>query len=144
MKLTLQQYRESKFEELFFAVLTREVSWEEVKNIRFYPLDCPEGISATDVLEKTSDHPAKFSEIEAWEITFVTVLLKHGDFYIEIPTNAQLPPEYEIKCLIPFKRYCNKEEYSFEQDKKGKPYLKLEGEDPFEKFIKDYDEGKFD
>ena len=158
--MTLQEYQEARHEDLFLAVVSRVLSWEEVKNVCLYIPDYPNGIIATDVLkisveqallennEPVTEENVKNIEEEVkrtitthLEECHETILLKYGNIYIDISQMAEFDPEYEIKCLVPLAEYYSKEDYSFDEGEDG-PYLSIDME-PFEEFVKDYSEGKF-
>jgi len=75
------------------------------------------------------------------EETNYVILLKTKEGYVDLSKMENLESEYKVACLIPFKKYYGKNDYSFKEDENG-PYLEIDME-PFKKFVKDYEEGKF-
>lgn len=159
--MTLKELREARHEDFFLAVVSRELSWEEAENECLFTEEYPNGICVKDVLricveealsdvhEQITEEKIKSIETDIKQTTtshleecFNTILLKNGEHYIDVSVMEELNSEYKIKCLVSLDRYYNQGEYSFEEDEEGSTYLNLDL-DPFDKFIKDYQEGKF-
>ena len=67
-------------------------------------------------------------------------MVKHENGYIDLSQMQELDTAYKIVCQIPLSQYYGEGDYSFEEDEDG-PYLSIDME-PFEVFVKDYEEGK--
>lgn len=48
---TLEEYRQSKHEDFFLAIIVREISWEEATDVVMYLPEYPNGITVTKALE---------------------------------------------------------------------------------------------
>lgn len=158
--MTLEEYRNSRYEDLFLAVIKKEIDWNNAERVFVTVEDFPNPITISDLLkivvreaiiengETLTQENQKRIEEEAKQIIgnklgeiYFVILLNKDNRYIELGRMIPLEPEYQIICQIPFKAYYKKEEYSFEEDEDG-PYLSIDMK-PFEKFVKDYQEGSF-
>lgn len=158
--MTLEELRSVKYEDLFFAVVTSVLDWEEAKYVNIYLPEYPNGITAEEALNMsiqevlcednkpfTEESRRQLEERIKKEInthitkTFETIVLKDADSYIDLTDMTEIEAsQYEI-FLYPIRGYYKEEDYSFEENSEGKPYLEIDLE-PFKKFVKDYKEGK--
>lgn len=158
--MTLKDYRQTKHEDLFLAIIVKEIRWEDAADIVIYLPEYPNGITvakalALSVKEALAEHNEPVTEenkkrveedvkktistqLESWA---PVILLKHGEGYIDLSEMKELGAEYEIKLLIPLGDYYEKNEYSFEQDEEG-PYLDIDAT-PFNSFVEDYESGMY-
>jgi len=159
--MTLKELRKARHEDIFLAVISRQLSWEESENLVMRTEEYPYGIRVSEALKicieeallesqkplteeniKSLEEEIKQTITSHLEESFNTILLKKDEYYIDLSIMTELDSKYKIKCLVEFNQYYSKGEYSFEEDEGGSPYLDLELE-PFQKFWKDYEEGKF-
>lgn len=159
-KMTLAEYKNSRYEDLFLAVIKKEIDWENADKIILDIPDIPFVFTAHDALrtavrdalvennQKPTEENMRSIEEEVkqtigtnLEETNPVILLKTEEGYIDLSVMKKLESEYKVVCLIPFKKYYGENDYSFNEDEDG-PYLEIDME-PFEKFFKDYEEGKF-
>lgn len=159
--MTLKELRNVKHENLFFAVVSRVLSWEEAKGVYIYLPGYPDGITAEEALnisiqEALSEDkkPVTKESIKRLEEkikkkinsnlveTFETIVwLKDKECYIDLTDMTEIEAaKYEIS-LYPIGEYYKEDDYSFEEDAEGKTYLNMDLE-PFNKFVKNYKEGK--
>ena len=157
--MTLTEYKNSRYEDLFLAVLKKEIDWENADKIILNIPDIPFDFTALDALknavrealvennEHLTEENQKRIEEEVkqtigtnLEETNPVILLKTEEGYIDLSVMRKLDSEYKVICLIPFKEYYGEDDYSFNEDENG-PYLEIDME-PFEKFAKDFEEGK--
>ena len=160
--MTLEELRSVKHEDLFFAVVSRVLSWEEAKGVYIYLPEYPNGITAEEALNISIQEalaedkkPVTKESIKRLEEkikkkitsnlveTFKTIVwLKDKECHIDLTDMTDIEAaKYEIS-LYPIREYYKEDAYSFEEDEEGKPYLQIDLE-PFEKFVKDYKKGKF-
>lgn len=159
--MTMQDYRDARYEEFFLALVIRELDWEEAKDVVLNVPDYPDGITAIDALkisveqalienneEPTEENKKRIEEdvkksitthLERWEYV---ILLKHGEQYIDLSEMNEMDSRYKIRVIVPFKEYYSEDDYCFEEDEEG-PYLSIEM-DGFNKFVEDCEAGKFD
>lgn len=159
--MTLEDYRKAKHEDFFLAVIAKTINWDAASEVIAYLPEYPKGIAVTKLLEiaveqalaennepVTAENKKRVEEevkqlistqLESWA---PVILLKRGDGYIDISEMIKLTPEYEIRCLVPFKEYYNEDDYSFEEDEDGNPYLEIDSYH-FNNFVDDYESGKF-
>jgi len=159
--MTLEEYRKAKHEDFFLAIIAKTISWEAAHEVVVFLPEYPNGITVAKLLEiaveealeehnepVTEENKKRIEEevkslistqVESWD---PVILLKQGEGYIDISEMVELAPEYEIRCLIPFKEYYDEDEYSFEEDEDGEIYLAI---DPgcFNDFVDDYEDGRF-
>lgn len=158
---TLEEYRQSKHEDFFLAIIVREISWEEATDVVIYLPEYPNGVTVAKALELSvkealaeSDEPVTeeninrvkedvkktiSTQLESWA---PVILLKHEEGYIDLSEMKELGEEYEIKCIIPLADYYEETEYSFEENEDG-IYLDIDN-DPFISFVEDYVNGMYD
>ena len=159
--MKLEDYRKAKHEDFFLAVIAKTISWDAAREVVVYLPEYPKGITVTRLLEiaveqalaennepvteenkKHVEEEVKqliSTQLESWA---PVILLKRGEGYIDISEMIALAPEYEIRCLVPFKEYYNENDYSFEEDEDGEPYLEIDS-GHFNDFVDDYERGKF-
>lgn len=159
--MTLKELRNVKHKNLFFAVVSRVLSWEEAKGVYIYLPGYPDGITAEEALNisiqealsednkpVTEENRKKLAERIKQKInsniteSFETiVLLKDEESYIDLTDMTEVDTaKYDI-FLYPIEGYYKEDDYSFEEDAEGKTYLNMDL-GPFYKFVKDYKEGK--
>lgn len=157
---TLEEYRQSKHEDFFLAIIVREISWEEATDVVIYLPEYPNGITVTKALElsvkealaesnepvteenkKRVEEEVKKTISTQLESSAPVILLKHEEGYIDLSEMKELGEEYDIKCLVPLGDYYEKAEYSFEEDDEG-IYLDIDT-DPFDAFVEDYENGMY-
>lgn len=158
--MTLAEYKNSRYEDLFLAVIKKEIDWENADKVILDIPDIPFDFTALDALENavrealienneplTEENQKRIEEEVKQTIgthleeTNPVILLKTEEGYIDLSVMKNLEPEYKVVCLIPFKEYYGENDYSFNEDEDG-PYFEIDT-DPLEKFFSDYEEGKF-
>ena len=158
--MTLAEYKNSRYEDLFLAVIKKEIDWENADKVILDIPDIPFDFTALDALknavrealiennEPLTEENQKRIEEEVkqtigthLEETNPVILLKTEEGYIDLSVMKNLEPKYKVVCLIPFKEYYGKNDYSFNEDEDGQ-YFEIDT-DPLEKFFSDYEEGKF-
>lgn len=158
--MTLHEYRMLRYEDFSLGIVKREMDWKDAENVRLTLPNFPSELTALDLLKiavdealiennepLTEENRKKIEEevkqtitpnLEEWR---PVILVKHENGYIDLSEMGELAPAYKVICEIPFSRYYNENDYSFEEDEDG-PYLSIDME-PFNAFVKDYEEGKF-
>lgn len=158
--MTLNDYRMLRYEDFFLAIIKREMNWEDAEHVYLTIPDYPAEITAVELLriavdealiennEPLTDENRKRIEddvkqtitpnLEEW---YPVILVKKDTVYIDLSQMQELESEYKIICQIPLSEYYKECDYSFEEDEDG-PYLDIDME-PFNVFVKDYEEGKF-
>ena len=158
--MTLAEYKNSRYEDLFLAVIKKAIDWENADKVILDIPDIPFDFTALDALknavrealienneplteenQKRIEEEVKHTIGTHLEETNPVILLKTDEGYIDLSVMKNLEPEYKVVCLIPFKEYYGENDYSFNEDEDG-PYFEIDT-DPLEKFFSDYEEGKF-
>lgn len=158
--MTLNEYRMLRYEDFSLAIIKREMNWDDAAHVWLTIPNHPFQITALDLLKMavdeaimenneplTEENRKKIEEevkqtitpnLEEW---YPVILVKHEDGYLDLSQMGNLENCYKIVCQVPFSQYYNESDYSFEEDEDG-PYLNIDME-PFNAFVKDYEEGKF-
>lgn len=158
--MTLAEYKNSRYEDLFLAVIKKEIDWENADKVVLKIPELPFEITARDALRnavrdaivennqspteenmRSIEEEVKKTIGTQLEETNPVILLKTKEGYIDLSKMENLESDYKVACLIPFKEYYGENDYSFKEDENG-PYLEIDTE-PLEEFFKDYEEGKF-
>ena len=153
--MTLEELRKSRIEDLFLAVLAKDIGWDKAKFVRLKTPEYPNGITALDAMKisvwqaiiennepLTEEYKMRIENEVKQQIStsleeiYYTILLKHGETYIDLVDMKEISEDMKVKELVKFEEYFSKEEYSFEEDEDG-PYLDIERKN-FEKFIENY------
>ena len=159
MRMTLNDFRQLRHENFFLAIVKREMNWKDAEKVFFTIPDYPSPISALDLLDiaveealieknepLTQENRDRIKEEVKRDITpnleewYPVILVKHETGYWDLSIMERLDPVYTIICQIPMNKYYRESDYSFEEDEDG-PYLSIDME-PFNDFVKDYQQGK--
>ena len=157
--MTLEQYRNSRYEDLFLAVIKKELDWNQAEQFLLTIPNSSYKVTAHDLLkiaveealrengEPLTEENKKMIEeevkqaitphLEEWE---PVILLKQDEGFVDLSRMEELDKEYKIICQISFSEYYGKYDYFFDEDENG-PYLIIDM-GPFEEFVKDYERGK--
>lgn len=157
--MTLNDCRLLRYEDFFLAIIKKEMDWDEAEHVLLTIPDYSHKISAANLLKMaidealrenneplTEENKKRIEEdvkqtitpnLEEW---YPVILVKHENGYIDLSQMQELDTAYKIVCQIPLSKYYREGDYSFEEDEDG-PYLNIDME-PFEVFVKDYEEGK--
>lgn len=157
--MTLEEYRATKKENLFLAIIKKNLNWEEAGDKTIFLEEFPEGISISDLLKFAAEGAIMESgeelteerrqEVEnevkqtimpcLEELTPVILLKVDEEEYIDLSTMEKFDSkEYEVKVKIPISQYFEDEDFSFEEDDEG-IYFSVDTE-KFDSFTKDYEE----
>lgn len=156
--MTLEEYRSTKIENFFCAIIVRKMTWEEAKNATFTVEGYSESMTTIDMLKiaveqalqengemlteenkKRVEEDVKSKILPHLEAEYNVILLKRGETYIDLSEMKELNmEEYLIKALVPLARYCKEEDYGFDEDESG-VYFEVRME-LLEKFVEDYGE----
>ena len=158
--MTLNDYKMLRYEDFFLAIIKRKIDWKEAEHIILTIPEYPYKITALNLLEMaidealienneilTEENRKRIEEdvkqlispnLEEW---YPVILVKYENRYLDLSQMQELENSYNIICQIPLSQYYKEGDYSFEEDKDG-PYLNIDMQ-PFNVFIQDYKEGKF-
>ena len=158
--MTLNDFKKTRKEDLFLAVIKREMNWKDAEKVFFTLPGYSNPVSAQKILEiaveealfeckesVTPENRKKIEEEVKQSITpnleewYPVILAKYENGYLDLSKMEELDSTFQIVCQIPINEYYKELEYSFEEDQNG-PYLNIDME-PFNDFTKDYENGKF-
>ena len=128
--ITMEMVRNARLEDLFFATISKELTWEEAEKYHLSGLEgIPDGITPSELLkiavnevleetgEKTGDEvEEKINEIKNSILSCineeqVTIVFIKNNEYFDVTTMESLSDEYEVSNLEPLSKYATEDDF---------------------------------
>ena len=155
--ITMEMVRNARLKDLFFATISKELTWEEADKYHLSGLEgIPDGITPSELLkiavnevleetgEKTGDEvEEKINEIKNSILSCineeqVTIVFIKNNEYFDVTTMESLSDEYRISNLEPLSNYATEDDFEIEESEK---VLVFSLEDNIlEKYLKEIDQ----
>ena len=135
--ITMEMVRNARLEDLFFATISKELTWEEAEKYHLSGLEgIPDGITPSELLkiavnevleetgEKTGDEvEEKINEIKNSILSCineeqVTIVFIKNNEYFDVTTMESLSDEYRISNLEPLSNYATEDDFEIEESEK--------------------------
>ena len=128
--ITMEMVRNARLKDLFFATISKELTWEEADKYHLSGLEgIPDGITPSELLkiavnevleetgEKTGDEvEEKINEIKNSILSCineeqVTIVFIKNNEYFDVTTMESLSDEYEVSNLEPLSKYATEDDF---------------------------------
>ncbi len=125
--ITMEMVRNARLEDLFFATISKELTWEEAEKYHLSGLEgIPDGITPSELLkiavnevleetgEKTGDEveeKIKKSILSCINEEQVTIVFIKNNEYFDVTTMESLSDEYEVSNLEPLSKYATEDDF---------------------------------
>ena len=152
--ITMEMVRNARLEDLFFATISKELTWEEAEKYHLSGLKgIPDGITPNELLKIAVNETLE----EAGEITEgaveekineiknsilscikeeqVTIIFVKNNEYFDVTVMEILSDEYEVSNLEPLFKYATEDDFELEESEEGLVFS-LE-ENILEKYLKE-------
>ena len=132
--ITMEMVRNARLEDLFFATISKELTWEEAEKYHLSGLEgIPDGITPSELLkiavnevleetgEKTGDEveeKIKNSILSCINEEQVTIVFIKNNEYFDVTTMESLSDEYRISNLEPLSNYATEDDFEIEESEK--------------------------
>ena len=152
--ITMEMVRNARLEDLFFATISKELTWEEAEKYHLSGLEgIPDGITPSELLkiavnevleetgEKTGDEveeKIKKSILSCINEEQVTIVFIKNNEYFDVTTMESLSDEYRISNLEPLSNYATEDDFEIEESEKELVFS-LE-DNILEKYLKEIDQ----
>ena len=155
--ITMEMVRNARLKDLFFATISKELTWEEADKYHLSGLEgIPDGITPSELLkiavnevlektgEKTGDEvEEKINEIKNSILSCineeqVTIVFIKNNEYFDVTTMESLSDEYRISNLEPLSNYATEDDFEIEESEKELVFS-LE-DNILEKYLKEIDQ----
>ena len=155
--ITMEMVRNARLKDLFFATISKELTWEEADKYHLSGLEgIPDGITPSELLkiavnevleetgEKTGDEvEEKINEIKNSILSCineeqVTIVFIKNNEYFDVTTMESLSDEYRISNLEPLSNYATEDDFKIEESEKELVFS-LE-DNILEKYLKEIDQ----
>ena len=152
--ITMEMVRNARLEDLFFATISKELTWEEAEKYHLLGLEgIPDGITPsellrvaiTETLEEAGENSEEAVEEKTNEIKNsilscikeeqVTIIFIKNNEYFDVTSMEILSDEYNISNLEPLSKYATENDFELEESEEGLVFS-LE-ENILEKYLKE-------